>query len=211
MMVEDEDNRRKAAAGSVTAVVVGFLAVALGAVVLAGCQWVDVYTGRYDPNTGASNIQEERQFATTMGLLACKSVGLSGNYGGPTNGFDASSAIFGLLAPIMGLVSVILLCATHWQCCCICCRALSTRVVAILFGFCFLTQLLTLLILASAACSDEYDGECVLLLHGYLSIVTSTLYLICAVLVYNVSLTQADKADEQQQHQEGEPQEVQVA
>jgi hypothetical protein len=209
MALEDEGNRRTASAGVVTAIVAGFVAVASGAMMLAGCQCVDAsWVDSYYP--GTDDIGEERQHATTTGLVACKNVGLSGNFGGPTNGFDDAAVIFGLLAPIVGLVSSILLCTTYWQCCCICCCHATTRVVAILFGTCCLAQLLTLLILASAACSDKYDGECVLLWNGYVSIVASALYLVCAALVYNASLTEAYKSDKQQQHQEGEPQ-VQAA
>jgi hypothetical protein len=166
------------------------IAEILSILVLIGCSfvsiaWQDDYYG--EPN---------HQFKTTTGVAHCKTFGLEGFGGGPTNALDSIAAWCSFLATVLGLTAFFTLLSnsTNNKCGCACCgtgKRGKIATVAMLF-VASICQSLTLLVLAAPSCSDEYQGECQLLSTGFISIVCAPLWLLCATLVSKIPIREDD-------------------
>jgi hypothetical protein len=138
------------------AILFGITALGLSVYVLVACDFYEVYV------SGNGKRVTERP-----GLFNCKYYnGNLGAFEGPTNAFDMIATIAGFTAATLGFSAIILLYSSHWKC------FLKVRNVG--FSSCLLMmaaslQSLTMLVLVSAACGEEYNGQCTLLTNAWLS------------------------------------------
>ena len=136
----------------------GCTAGGLALYVLCTCEFYEVAF-----NYGNKNRANLKQ----PGLFVCKYHGGDRSFNGPTNGFDMLTAVSGFAGPFFGLIATFLVCNSYRKCFC---KAKNTKFSSCLFMLATVFQGLTVLVLVSAACRDEHDGDCSLMRNGYLSV-----------------------------------------
>jgi hypothetical protein len=143
---------------AVITILLGCAAAALAIYVLCTCGFYEV-TFTYG--------RKNRESVKTPGLFLCKYHGNEGTFNGPTNGFDMVATVAGFAGVFFGLIATFLMCNSYWKCFC---KVRNTAFSSCLFMLATVCQGLTVLVLVSAACGNEYLGECMLLTNAYLSI-----------------------------------------